>query len=135
MNIILTRRPEFVCLLGNRDDKKAGVKILDAFLCFAEGELKPILLAADSNFFSIKWQSHYAVTHTYIKNFTTVYGARNLFMDNASLRSNRERLLNETVKNSYFVCSALQIYCSFIATIGRICFAIETVFDTTLKNI
>jgi hypothetical protein len=93
-----------------------------------------LLLAAHSNIFGIKKQSHYAVTRTYIKTFTTVYEARNLFMDNASFLPNRKRLVNELVKTSNFVCSALQNYCSFIVTIGRICFGIETVFGSTLKN-
>jgi hypothetical protein len=55
-------------------------------------------------------------------------------MDNASLRPNRERLLNEIVKNSYFVVSALQIYFSFIVTIGRIWFNIKTRFGILLNH-
>jgi hypothetical protein len=64
VNIKLTRAPEFVFLLGNRDDNKAGINVLDAIICVAEGELKPLLLAAHSNILGIKRQSHYAVTRT-----------------------------------------------------------------------
>jgi hypothetical protein len=64
MNIKLTLAPEFFCLLGNRDDNKAGIKSLDAIHCVAEGELKPLLLAAHSNILGMKRQAHNAVTRT-----------------------------------------------------------------------
>jgi hypothetical protein len=64
VNIKLTRAPEFVCLLGNRYDNKAGINVLNAVLCVAEGELKPLLLAAHSYVFGINRQSYYAMTRT-----------------------------------------------------------------------
>jgi hypothetical protein len=136
VNIKLTWSREFFCLLGNGDKSKAGIKKLYVFLCVGEDELKVFLLAALSNVFGIKKQSHYAVTRTYIKNFTTVYGARNLFMVSASFRPNRERLLKEIVKTSKFVFFCTTNILQFNRhdrTYIRV-FGIETGVGTTPKH-
>jgi hypothetical protein len=79
VKIKITRRPEFLCLLGNRGDNKAVTKILDEILCVAEGDLKRLLLAASYNVFGITRQAHYGVKRTSVKSFTMVNWARNLF--------------------------------------------------------
>jgi hypothetical protein len=75
MNIKLSRAPEAFYLLGNSDDAKVRIKILDATLFVTQVELKPPLLLAHANVLGMKWNAHYPVTHTKIKTFTASYGA------------------------------------------------------------
>ena len=106
MNIKLTRAPEAFYLLGNSDDVKVRIKILDATLFITQIELKPPLLLAHANVLGMKRKAHYPLTHTQIKTFTASAGAQQVSIDNAFLGPIPERLLVAIVKNTAFVGSA-----------------------------